>query len=61
MLRDGQFIKEEPPRIGSCYTPFMRNSMDTKEEWFMQDILLNADGTVKAPIWARVLGKLLRV
>jgi len=40
MLRDGQFIKEDPPKIGKFYTPQIREDERTPEERFMQDLLL---------------------
>lgn len=40
MLRDGQFIKEDPPKIGQFYMPQIREDERTPEERFMQDLLL---------------------
>jgi hypothetical protein len=39
MLRDGQFIKEEPPKIGAHYAPKLVYP-ETQEERFVQSILL---------------------
>jgi len=41
MLRDGQFIKEEPPKIGQFYVPNIKEEDRTPEERFMQDLLLS--------------------
>jgi len=40
MLRDGQFIKEELPKIGKFYTPQIKEEDRTPEEQFMQNLLL---------------------
>ena len=40
MLRDGQFIKEEPPRIGAHYMPITQHKNFTDEEWYAQMLLL---------------------
>ena len=40
MLRDGRFIKEEPPKIGQFYVPQVKEEDRTPEERFMQDLLL---------------------
>jgi hypothetical protein len=40
MLRDGRFIKEEPPRIGQFYVPQVKEEDRTPEERFMQNVLL---------------------
>lgn len=40
MLRDGQFIKEEPPKIGSHYLPTTQHKDFTEEEWRTQMLLL---------------------
>lgn len=39
MLRDGKFIKEEPPKIGCNYIPKVRREY-THEEQVMQEINL---------------------
>lgn len=38
MLKDGMFVREEPPVIGRHYTP---KKIVTPEERFMQDVLLS--------------------
>ena len=40
MLRDGQFIKEPPIKIGAHYVPFQQQSV-SKEEAFVQDLMLH--------------------
>ena len=39
MLKDGQFFKEDPPKIGKFYTP-NKDGKCTPEERFVQDIIL---------------------
>ena len=40
MLRDGKFIKEDPPKIGKFYIPKHREDDHTPEERFAQNLLL---------------------
>ena len=40
MLRDGQFIREEPPRIGAHYLPTTQHKDFTEEECYTQRLLL---------------------
>ncbi len=40
MLRDGHFIKEDPPKIGAHYVPQFYVKPATPEERFAQDVLL---------------------
>ncbi len=40
MLRDGKFIKEEPPKIGSLYVPKFKDEDQTPEERFAQSLVL---------------------
>jgi hypothetical protein len=40
MLRDGQFIREEPPKIGAHYQPNIHNRDFTEEEQYTQMLLL---------------------
>ena len=58
MLRDGQFIKEEPPKIGAYYTP-TTSPQFSKEEQFMQSVLLGA--TRHETFLSRFFGFMLRV
>lgn len=46
MLKNGTFVKEEPPTIGRCYIPEFKVENVTPEERFMQDLLLS-DGKDK--------------
>jgi hypothetical protein len=59
MLRDGQFIKEEPPKIGAHYTP-KKGSPTTPEERLVQDLLLESRNEQQSFL-SRVFGVMLRV
>jgi hypothetical protein len=43
MLKNGTFVKEDPPEIGKLYIPKYREENFTPEERFMQDLLLNSN------------------
>jgi hypothetical protein len=60
MLRDGKFIKEEPPKIGKFYTPRFREEAYTPEERFAQSLVLGykEEG---ASFFSRILGLMLRM
>ena len=58
MLRDGQFIKEEPPKIGLHYTPKVV-STTTPEERLVQDVLLGRKNQYQSFL-SRVFGVMLR-
>jgi hypothetical protein len=60
MLRDGYFIKEEPPKIGAHYTPQFYQKPATPEERFVQDIMLGARPYHESPM-VKFLGRLLSV
>jgi hypothetical protein len=60
MLRDGHFIKEEPPKIGSHYTPQFYQRPATPEERFVQDIVLGSKPFPTSPV-TLFLGRLLSV
>lgn len=60
MLRDGQFIKEAPPKIGAHYTPKFTNQKFSKEEQFVQSILLGIEER-RQSFLSKVLGLVLRV
>ncbi len=60
MLRDGYFIKEEPPKIGAHYTPQFYQKPATPEERFMQDVMLGVTPHYESPI-TKFFGKLLSV
>lgn len=60
MLRDGQFIKEDPPRIGAFYVPSFRPRYVTPEESMAQSILLGIEQK-RASLLSRIFGLMLRV
>lgn len=60
MLRDGYFIKEEPPKIGSHYVPEFYSKPATPEERFVQDVMLGITPDKESPV-TRLLGRLLRI
>lgn len=43
MLKDGKFIKEEPPEIGKLFIPEHKWEKFTPEERFVQDLLLDSN------------------
>lgn len=59
MLKDGQFIKEDPPKIGAHYTPKAGTST-TPEERLVQDLLLDSRNQPQSFL-SRVFGVMLRV
>jgi hypothetical protein len=59
MLRDGHFIKEEPPKIGAHYTP-KTGSAPTPEERLVQDLLLGSTNQQQSFL-SRVFGVMLKV
>lgn len=60
MLRNGCFIKEPLPRIGSHYVRAHSPRSYTEEERFMQDVLLDKKPSREA-ILAKLLGRLLKI
>lgn len=60
MLRDGQFIKEAPPKIGAHYVPQFTQTKFSKEEQFVQSILLGIEER-RQSFLSKVLGLVLRV
>lgn len=60
MLRDGYFIKEDPPRIGAYYVPQFYARTSTPEERFMQDLVLGVQ-CQRPSIITRLFGRLLQV
>lgn len=60
MLRDGRFIKEEPPRIGQFYVPQVKEEDRTPEERFMQNVLLGHKEQ-QYSFLSRVFGFMLRI
>ena len=59
MLRDGQFIKEAPPKIGAYYTPQPAAPV-SREEQFVQNILLGIEDR-RQSFLSKILGVMLRV
>jgi len=59
MLQNGQFIKEEPPKIGKFYVPRFKEDERTPEEQFMQSILLGYRNE-RYSFLSKVLGFLLK-
>lgn len=60
MLRDGYFIKEDPPKIGAHYIPQFYQRVSTPEERFMQDVVLGFKPHRPSPV-TTFLGRLLGV
>ena len=60
MLRDGQFIKEDPPKIGAHYVSNYKPQFFSKEEQFMQSVLLGIEEK-RQSFLSKVLGIMLRV
>jgi hypothetical protein len=60
MLRDGKFIKEEPIKIGAHYSPCYKPGFFSKEEQFMQAVLLGIEQR-RESVLSKVLGFMLRV
>lgn len=60
MLRDGKFIKEDPPKIGRFYAPKLKEDEWTPEERFMQSLLLGYKDD-RHSFLSKVLGFMLRV
>lgn len=60
MLRDGKFIREEPPKIGSHWIPKNKEEQSTPEERFAQDVLLGVRNS-QFSILSKVLGRMLRL
>ena len=59
MLRNGQFIREEPPKIGLHWVPKSKEDALTPEERFAQNLLLG----VRKPefhLFARLFGRILK-
>lgn len=60
MLRDGQFIKEDPPKIGRFYVPKFKEEQFTPEERFAQSVLLGYRDP-RLSLFSKVLDLMLRV
>jgi hypothetical protein len=60
MLRDGYFIREEPPKIGANYIPQFYQRVSTPEERFVQDIMLGSKPQQESPV-VKLFGRLLSI
>jgi len=60
MLKDGRFVKELPPKIGVHYIPKAASMTPSKEEQFVQNILLGIREQ-RQSFLSKVLGLLLKV
>ena len=60
MLRDGRFIKEQPPQIGRFYLPSSKDRVYTREEVFAQSVVLGYEGK-KGVVLSKVLSFILRI
>lgn len=61
MLRDGYFIREEPPRIGAHYVPRFYSRSTTPEERLVQDIVLGQPVSQRPNVITRLFGRLLTI
>jgi hypothetical protein len=59
MLRDGQFLKEPPVKLGAYHVPAFGQRYQSSEERFMQSVLLK-DLKPVSP-WSLLLNRLLRL
>ena len=59
MLKDGNFYKEELPRIGKFYIPKPKEESCTPEERFVQDIILGQQE--KPKLLSKMLGYMLKM
>lgn len=60
MLRDGKFIKEDPPKIGQFYVPKFKDDERTPEERFAQNLLLGYQEK-QYSLLSKIFGLILRV
>jgi hypothetical protein len=60
MLKEGRFIKEEPPKIGRYYTPKIKEDEHTPEERFAQNLILGSVDK-KYSFFSKFLSAMLRV
>ena len=59
MLRNGRFIREEPPKIGLHWVPKPKEDALTPEERFAQNLLLGIRKP-EFPLFARLFGSILK-
>ena len=55
MLRDGEFLQEAPVQIGAHYVPKFFDRNPTKEECFIQQILLKSAHEKKQNFLRKIL------
>ena len=60
MLRDGEYIREAPPKIGIQYIPRPNAGSTSKEELFAQDIILMKEER-RQSVLSKILGAVLRI
>lgn len=60
MLKDGKFIREEPPKIGQFYVPKFKEEDHTPEERFAQSLLLGYQQR-RESLLSRFFGLMLRI
>lgn len=60
MLKEGKFIKEEPPKIGAHYSLDVHQRKLTPEEYFAQDVILGIN-PYNTTTLERLIGKLLQL
>ena len=60
MLKDGRYVKEEPPKIGKFYVPRQKEDYCTPEERFAQDIILGQQDKGHTFL-SKMLGYMLRI
>ena len=58
MLQNGQFLREQPIKIGAHYVPSFKRPAPTPEELFVQDIEL---GVPRMSILTKLLAKVLSI
>ena len=60
MLKNGYFIKEDPPKIGAHYTRAYKPNAISKEEQFMQNVLLGIRER-RQSFLSKILGFMIRI
>lgn len=60
MLKNGYFIKEDPPKIGAHYTRTYKPNTISKEEQFIQNVLLGIREQ-RQSFLSKILGFMIRI
>jgi len=60
MLKNGYFIKEDPPKIGAHYMPSNKPTNFNKEEQFMQNVLLGVREQ-RQSFMSKIFGFMIRI